>query len=368
MIQHTELVGAVDTKIKHFLHGYDSILASIGQQGTSFTDYSRYLLSGGKRFRAQVCAWGWQAAEAHPLDHSGDDTLPAELVTLCAALEVFHTAALVHDDIIDKSATRRGMPAVHARFESLHEDSGYAGSAAEFGRAGAILAGDLLLAWSDELVAEALAPLAGTSAAAETRAEFNRMRVEVTVGQYLDILEEHAWPTVSDEDAVARAETVTIFKSAKYSVEAPLVLGAVAAGASADRVAELRAFGLPLGIAFQLRDDVLGVFGDSAVTGKPSGDDLREGKRTILVAFTREHLDSEAKNRFDALLGSSSLDDGDIDWLRGHMVSTGALDRVEAIIEDKTAEAIAAVTRAGLAVETTSGLTDLALRLTQREA
>src|SRR6185312_14854346 len=149
------------------------------------------------------------------------------------------------------------------------------GSHESFGRSGALLLGDLLLDWSDELFDNGLRQLSISASAAAARREFNTMRTEVTVGQYLDIVEEQSWHTHPETEHLDRAHTVIVYKSAKYSVEAPLVIGASLAGASETQLDALRNYGIPLGTAYQLRDDLLGVFGDAEKTGKPSGDDLR---------------------------------------------------------------------------------------------
>ena len=361
MTQSPHLVNQVDTEIAEFLASREPILASIGDELTSFTNFSRYLLSGGKRFRARFCIAGWSAtAEA------GSRAEDNALVRLSAALEVFHAAALVHDDIIDKSDTRRGMPAAHRRFASLHVDGGYVGDPDAFGSASAILMGDLLLGWSDELVDSALDSLSSREAATLTRAEFNRMRTEVTLGQYLDILEENAWPTVPETDTLARAERVMTYKSAKYSVEAPLALGALLGGATAAQLDSLRAFGLPLGLAFQLRDDVLGVFGDTEVTGKPSGDDLREGKRTVLVALARQTMTPDERAHFDGALGNPALTGDQIVSLQQIIRSSGALDRAESTIASYTEEALSALHAASLQPAAVAELHDLARKLTDR--
>ncbi|PPF86937.1 geranylgeranyl pyrophosphate synthase [Subtercola sp. Z020] len=376
MTESTRLTKLVDSHIADFLIDRDPILASIANELAPFGDFSRNLLSGGKRFRAQFCYWGWRAVlepEIRSAEQAtGYGSGPGEsefraLVGLCTALEFFHAAALVHDDIIDNSDTRRGMPAAHRSFENLHTSSGFSGDAVAYGRASGILMGDLLLAWSDELVGDALQVLE-PDAAASTRREFNRMRVEVTLGQYLDVHEEGAWPVVPEGELLSRAERVIVYKSAKYSVEAPLVLGARLHGASAEQVAALQAFGLPLGIAFQLRDDQLGVFGDAARTGKPSGDDLREGKRTVLVALTRQTLSAGSRRIFDEMLGDPDLTPEQIATLQATIVSSGAADRVEALIAGHVDDALAALAAAPLAEPAKIELAALARRITQRDA
>ena len=295
--------------------------------------------------------------------------MPIEAVVSAAgALEIFHAAALVHDDIIDNSDTRRGAPSAHKLFESLHENQSWSGGSASFGRASAILLGDLLLGWSDELLDEGLDQVADRDSARRARSEFNHMRTEVTAGQYLDILEERAWLAQPESQLLDRALRVIVYKSAKYSVQAPLVVGAALAGASPAQLSSLRAFGLPLGMAYQLRDDLLGVFGDSAVTGKPSGDDLTEGKRTVLIALARERLNDEARRSLDAQLGDPTLDGAQIRALQELITGSGAVERVETLIAAQVVEALAALKTApitGAAQQTLLVLTD---RVTRRES
>lgn len=280
----------IQNRLDSFLDERTTELTTVSPDLDVIDAAARGLLSGGKRFRALFCYWGWQAVAARgdDFDLAADASSDLEgVVAVAAALEIFHAAALVHDDIMDNSDLRRGEPSLHRRFETLHRDRGWTGSSTGYGSAAALLLGDLLLGWSDGLFERGLAA-ADRDAAAATRAEFDRMRTEVMLGQYLDMLEEHSWRGRPEAELLARAHRVIVYKSAKYSVEAPLAVGASLAGGSLAQVAALREFGLPLGVAFQLRDDLLGVFGDPAVTGKPAGDDLREGKRTVLVNLARQ--------------------------------------------------------------------------------
>ncbi|MCU1475395.1 MAG: geranylgeranyl pyrophosphate synthase [Subtercola sp.] len=379
MTESTHLTKLVDSNIANFVTEREPILVSIAPELATFADFSRDLLSGGKRFRAQFCYWGWRSVSDADFagDRAASDRAEVEfsaLVELCTGLEFFHSAALVHDDIIDKSDMRRGRPSAHRRFENLHRDRGYTGDPGAFGRSSAILMGDLLLAWSEELVGVALQQLeadgasGGARASIATRLEFNRMRTEVTLGQYLDILEENAWPVLAENDLLGRAERVIEYKSAKYSVEAPLVLGARLHGAKPAQVAALRAFGLPLGIAFQLRDDLLGVFGDAERTGKPSGDDLREGKRTMLVALTRQTLSAGSKRIFDELLGDPDLGPEQISMLQATISDSGAADRVEELITQHAEDALHALAASPLGDSAKLQLAALATTITQRDA
>jgi geranylgeranyl diphosphate synthase type I len=362
--QGSRLVDLVRSRLDRLVDERSSILAAVAEETTSLAEYSRQLLRGGKRVRAQLCWWGREAVAG------GEQPTPADVdsvVTVAAALEVFHAAALVHDDLIDSSDTRRGFPSAHRRFERLHAESGYAGDAGSFGRASAILLGDLLQSWSDDLLSEGLAAVTPERRAA-VRREFERMRIEVLAGQYLDLVEEHAWPTVDEDEALPRAERVILYKSAKYSVEAPLVIGAGLGGADAGQVAALRAFGVPLGIAFQLRDDLLGVFGDPEVTGKPAGDDLREGKRTVLIAHSRALLPPGSRRLLDELLGDPELTEEQVRTLQTTISASGAVDRVEAAIAGRVAEARAALTAGPFDAAAREALDALVVPLTARSS
>ena len=371
MAQSNHLIDLVHSRIDEFLETRLPIVTTISPDLTPLVEFSRQFLSGGKRFRALFCYWGWQSVGTggstganRDSDHALTALVP--VISAAAALEIFHAAALVHDDIIDNSDTRRGAASAHKLFEGMHGQSGWAGSQVAFGRAAGILLGDLLLGWSDELLDEGLAAATDASAAARARIEFNRMRTEVTVGQYLDIFEERAWFSQPETELFDRALRVIVFKSAKYSVQAPLVIGAALAGAGPDHLDALRAFGLPLGIAFQLRDDLLGVFGDASVTGKPSGDDLREGKRTVLVALARENLTDTARENLDALLGDPLLTEAQIGMLQRAIVDSGAVERIEALIDSNVAEALAALKGSPISGAVTTRLMELAETVTRR--
>ena len=372
MAESTRLVDLVQIRIDDFLKERAPQLSAIAEELDDFVDFSRDLLAGGKRFRALFCYWGWQAVTAQRTDFDVADDEPDRdfpaIVTAAAALELFHAAALVHDDIMDNSDTRRGRPSAHKRFEAMHRDASWLGSASGFGGSAGLLLGDLLLGWSDEMFDGALRSLASRSASDAARAEFNLMRTEVTVGQYLDIVEENAWRTHPESELLPRAHRVIVYKSAKYSVEAPLAIGAALGGASTEQTAALRRFGLPLGVAYQLRDDILGVFGDPAVTGKPAGDDLREGKRTVLIAVARAALPTNTRSLLDELLGDPDLDAQQVAVLQGVIRDSGAIDRVERIIAHNVALATDAMADAPLSVSARTQLTQLADTVIRRSA
>jgi len=366
-----KLVDLVDSRLASFLDARATELEAISPDLPHIMDYTRRMLATGKRFRARFCYWGWRAGGASELDPGmGVETVDdlAAVVSLALSLEVFHAAALVHDDIMDNSDTRRGKPAAHRAFETIHRERSYAGGSEHFGQSTALLVGDLLLAWSDDLLNQALAAIDSPEIALATRVEFSRMRQEVTVGQYLDIHEEAAWLHSSQAERLERALRVVTYKSAKYSMEAPLLIGASLAGASAEKLGALSAFGLPLGIAFQLRDDVLGVFGDSEVTGKPSGDDLREGKRTVLIALAEAAMPTGAKTVFNEMLGDRSLSGEQIEVMQETLQATGALEKIETIISDYVSQAMDALRGAHLSPGATAELTRLAEAVTQRQA
>lgn len=357
MLDRNQWVNRVNARLDNFISERGSILRSLGPDLVPFIDFSRQFLSGGKRFRAQFALLGFGTQTSQ---------IPDYAIDVASALEIFHAAALVHDDIMDKSDTRRGAPSAHRRFEDVHGSANWAGSSTDFGTSAALLFGDLLLAFSDELIFSGLLQAPNNTAALRSRNEFDRMRLDVTAGQYLDIVEERAWPSIDKLEALPRAHRVVIFKSAKYSVEAPLVIGAALAGAPDEDIATLRAFGLPLGIAFQLRDDLLGVFGDPSVTGKPAGDDLREGKRTVLIALAQQGLAESDVATMDELLGNVNLSEEEIASMRHVLVLSGAVELIEDLITQNVRVARHALDNSGFSADTTAELLALADGVTQR--
>ncbi|MBS1675153.1 MAG: polyprenyl synthetase family protein [Actinobacteria bacterium] len=335
--------------------------AGYGPDAAAFVTAAEATLRGGKRLRARFCHAGWASVAGL----TGSRAEPETLWEACAALEVFQSAALVHDDLIDNSDTRRGRPSAHRALEASHLGLGWSGSAVDFGRASAVLLGDLLVAWSDDLLELGISSSPHADA---VRSEYARMRRDVTIGQYLDITEESAWIVNDDDDHAQRALRVVSLKAARYSVEQPLLIGAAIAGADARQQAALRGFGHPLGMAFQLRDDVLGVFGDESVTGKPAGDDLREGKRTLLIAWTRQALAPQGRRLVDELLGDPQLTADQIASLQAIIRESGALTRMEQLIEEYAASGEAALQDAPLDADALELLRALARDATQRTA
>jgi geranylgeranyl diphosphate synthase type I len=261
-----------------------------------------------------------------------------------AALELLHTFALVHDDVMDGSDFRRGRPAVHRRFITDHERARWRSEARRFGEGAAILVGDFAFVYADMLF---------TSAPLAARPIFDELRLELCVGQYLDLV-----GTASGSSERTKAERIERYKSGKYTVERPLHVGAALAGRLDELAAPLSAVGLPLGEAFQLRDDLLGVFGDADVTGKPVGDDLREGKLTPLVAAAAARAEGPEAALLRRL-GSPDLTDAEVAALQQMLVETGARDEVEATIERRVDAALAALAVAPLTAEARLALEEL---------
>jgi geranylgeranyl diphosphate synthase type I len=292
--------------------------------------------AGGKRLRPAFCHWAFVGA--------GGDADDAVAIDTGAALELLHTFALVHDDVMDGSDLRRGRPAVHRRFIDDHQRDQWRSEPRRFGEGAAILVGDFAFVYADMLFA---------SAPPAARPIFDELRIELCVGQYLDLV-----GTASGSRDRVQAERIERYKSGKYTVERPLHLGAALAGRLDELAAPLTAVGLPLGEAFQLRDDILGVFGDSEVTGKPVGDDLREGKLTPLVAAAAARADGPAAALLGRL-GSPDLTEPDVAALQALLVETGARDDVEAAIEGRVDEALAALAAAPLTLEARLALEEL---------
>lgn len=305
-----------------------AILAPLGPDVLPLVDAIAELLRGGKRLRAGFLYWGYRA--------SGAPGGP-QIVTLATAMEFFQAAALLHDDVMDHSDVRRGRPTAHRAFATRHRSHGWSGESGDYGAAAAILAGNLCLGWTDALVASCGLP---SDRLASARVEYDAMRTQLMGGQYLDVLlAVRGWADSSTAQRIAAAREVVRFKSAKYSVEQPLLIGLRAGGLPPSSYAGASAFGLAVGEAFQLRDDLLGVFGDPAKTGKPAGDDLREGKLTVLVA---EALDADGPATaalLDRHLGRPDLSADELELLRAALTDCGAVDRVEARITALTEQA-----------------------------
>lgn len=350
-----DLVTGVDETLTAFLTAEVDALTEIDAAMGGFAATARdCVLAAGKRVRPTFAYWGWRGVVG------GDAPLPSVLPAL-AALELLHTFALVHDDVMDASDTRRGRPTAHRAAALRHRAAGHTGDPERYGEAVAVLIGDLCLVWADRLMAHAAVPPARLL---DVRRCYDQMRVETVAGQFLDVLGEHDAANWS----VDRALRVARYKTAGYTVQRPLLFGAALAGAEADTplIAAYTCYGLAVGEAFQLRDDLLGVYGDPAATGKPAGDDLRTGKPTVLLMLARQ-LGTPAQRR--ALERAGTLTGaGEVARLADLVRDTGAVARVERMIADRVTEAQVALDGAPIDGTARTALTGLATAATTRRA
>jgi geranylgeranyl diphosphate synthase type I len=340
------IAARVEQRIREFLEPEHARWAAFDAElAEPMGEIGRLVLVGGKRLRPAFCHWGFAAA-------GGDPTDPM-VANAGAAFELMHAFALFHDDVMDDAASRRGNTTTHTVFAQHHRDGGWAGEARRFGEGVAILVGDLAFVYSDMLMA---------GAGREAWEIWNELRVELNVGQVLDIM-----GSVRNERSRHKAEQICRYKSGKYTIERPLHLGAVMAAPdrAGDLLPALSAYGLPLGDAFQMRDDVMGAFGDAAVTGKPVGGDLREGKPTPLMARAVEAA-TPAQAEVLALVGRTDLDDESVARVQQAIIESGALADLEATISRLTAEAVAAIELAPITDEARTELAALAEYVSQR--
>jgi geranylgeranyl diphosphate synthase type I len=326
-----DLARMVDAQLARYLDGRRAALP----EGELLVDeIERLVDAGGKRLRPSFCYWGFRSAGA---------THGEEIVRAGASLELLHTFAIVHDDIMDRSDERRGEPTVHVKH----------------GNEVALLVGDLSLVLADDLFFDS-----GFSAEVLLRAfgAYSRMRQEVIAGQFLDIRSS----TSTDVDE-KRARRIAVLKSGRYSVQEPLVIGACLAGAD-DRVVDgLAGFGEPLGEAFQLRDDILGLFGDRTSIGKSTDSDIREGKRHLLYAFTIDSLGATERDYFLARWGAGgSLNAAEIERLRGLVETSGARARAEEHLRSLERRAAELLESLAIPDQAKDALTHLAARATDR--
>jgi geranylgeranyl diphosphate synthase type I len=304
----------------------------------------RFVLDGGKRLRPAFCHWAFVGAGGDPAD-------PA-VVDAGAALELLHAFALLHDDVMDGSHLRRGHACVHVDFASRHRQAGWRGEARRFGEGVAILVGDLAFVYADLL-------MVGVPRAANEI--FNELRVELNIGQYLDLV-----GTAEARRDRPMARRIACYKSGKYTVERPLHLGAALIGRLGDLAEPLSAYGLPLGEAFQMRDDILGTFGDPAVIGKPVGEDLREGKPTPLLAIANARAGAGGLALLDRV-GAADLGDDEVAAIQALLIETGAREETERLVDQLAAEAVVALGRAALTAEARAALSELAAFVARRD-
>jgi geranylgeranyl diphosphate synthase type I len=336
----------VQASLDAFVAGKGELLAPLEPDAAWLVEAAHDAVTGGKRLRALFCAAGFRAVR----DPCGPDEA-AGVIRAGAALELLHASALVHDDLMDASDTRRGSPSAHRAFERRHRAAGWRGDPGQYGAAAAVLLGDLLLSWADERLRTCGLP---APVVLEALRLFDATRSEVIAGQFLDV----SVQARGDAD-VDQAMRVLRYKSAKYSVERPLQVGAALAGGRPETLAALSAYGVPLGEAFQLRDDLLGVFGDPRVTGKPAGDDLSEGKRTVLVALALRGSTEADARRLDEALGHPLTAD-QVAELQRVIERSGAVADVERRIDELSSRALTALDDPAIRPEARAGLRALA--------
>ncbi len=351
------LKSEVDSALSQYVEKSCASLTAIGPELEAVAAALRtFTLTSGKRFRPLLATLGYLA--------TGEQLTPAAFTTL-SSLELVHVCALIHDDVMDQSDTRRGEPTIHRLFESQHRSERLQGSSENYGLASSILIGDLALVWAAHMSRSGGQEISDLE---RFLAIYDEMQSELMAGQFLDI-HEQALGTYSAE----RSLKVARYKSAKYSIERPLHCGiALALPQDGERAellsSHLSSFGLPLGEAFQLRDDLLGVFGTEAETGKPVGDDLREGKRTVLLAYAYENATSVQRELFDEKIGLSSLSQSEILHLQEEIIATGAVEKLEALISRLTDESLQSLTAAPIDSSACALLEDVAIRVTRRKS
>ncbi|HEX2316559.1 MAG TPA: polyprenyl synthetase family protein [Thermomonospora sp.] len=345
MHDHEVFRSRVDAALEAFVARESAEVVTLDPCLGPVVDQLRQAVSGGKRVRAAFCYWGWRAAGQPDTD---------AVIRAAAAMELVHAAAIVHDDIIDDSAVRRGVPAAHVALRGPGRPSG-----GDRGTALAILVGDMLMTWAAHLFNTCGLPHSYVSRA---RSLWVTLARELIAGECMEILRPGARPEVDDALQIIR------FKTAKYTVERPLHIGGTLAGASPGTLEAFTAYGVPLGEAFQLRDDLIGVFGDPGRTGKSNLDDLRGRKPTALLALTLTAVKDDDREELRHLLDGPGPADDDLRAVREIIERSGARDHVETMIAQRVRAALAALTRARLRPPATEALTLLASALTTRDS
>ncbi len=314
----------INREVSAMLNAQRPVVLEISPELEPLLDQLETLLKGGKRLRPLFGYCGLLAAGGQWNDKNAK---------ALASLEFLQACALIHDDVMDDSKTRRGNPAVHEFFNQFHHSQEFRGNAYLYGIGSAILLGDLCLSWADEMLMNA------TEFSSDVKSIWDITRTELMAGQYLDLL---AQSSLNPEPRLL--DTVITFKSAKYTVQRPLHIGAALVGRDETLEVALSEYALPLGKAFQLRDDILGVFGDEAQTGKPSGDDIREGKYTMLISLALKEATSRESETLRSVLGNPQSSRTDIEDVKA-ILANYALESVETTIQKLSDEASFAVDR-----------------------
>ncbi|KGA04043.1 MAG: polyprenyl synthetase [actinobacterium acIB-AMD-6] len=341
----------INLALSDFVKTGSQYLSNIGAElNPVAVEIEKFLLDSGKRLRPLFAYVG--------LLSTGKQPTP-QIIKAVASLELIHVCALIHDDVMDNSDTRRGAPSIHKIFESLHLEQKLSGSASQFGSASAILMGDLALVWSAQML--------HTSGISDQELIgvlpfYDEMRVELMAGQYLDVFEQSL-----ATQSIERSMKVARFKSGKYTIERPLHFGGALGNGSVDLLKTFTEYGIPLGEAFQLRDDMLGVFGNPKETGKPAGDDLREGKRTALIAATFDKANKTQMEVLNEYFGDPNLSNDQISLLQEIIVETGAQSHIESVIKQLAETSLNALTYEGISLEGKQLLQELVHLSTNRK-
>ena len=345
------VAGPVEQRLREILDAerarWESVDTDLGPPLDALT---RFVLGSGKRLRPAFCHWAFVGAGGSLRPNPSERP---SIVDVGAAFELLHAFALIHDDVMDGSATRRRSPTVHIEFEGVHDGGTWRGEPRRFGEGVAILVGDLACVYADRLL---------VGAPPEARHLWNELKIELNVGQYLDVL-----GTARGGTDLPAARRIARYKSGKYTIERPLHVGAAMAGRGAELAPALSAYGDPLGEAFQLRDDILGAFGDSERTGKPVGDDLREGKPTPLMAEATARVHDAEDRALLARVGAPDLDDDEVAALQDLLQRCGARPEIERAIAELTERAIDAMATAPLDAAAREALIEMARYVAERQ-
>jgi len=347
-----DLAARVEKALTGFLvEQRDLVAADDPGVRAAFDELERVVASGGKRLRPVFCCLGHMAAGGRAED---------ELIRAAAALELLHTFALVHDDVMDRSAVRRGESTTWRHLAEEHRRAAFRGDPEGYGISAAVLVGDLAMTLADRAFLESGFPPARLLPGF---ARYGRMRTDMVAGQFLDVVAANR-----GEVGEAEARRIAVLKSGAYTVEGPLHIGAILAGAPDSLMAILSSYGVALGEAFQLRDDILGAFGDPSVTGKDRDSDLREGKRTVLIAKAIEESSADDQSFLEERLGRPNLTDEEVERIRQIIRTSGALEGTEALVEELGSRARSAIDRELIPHEIGSLLAELVDVLIARPA
>ncbi len=351
----TAVAGLVDRRLGELFDHERDIWSDIDPRLVEAIDELERITAGGKRLRAAFAYWGWLGAtgRVEVVDPATDGNGTGRILDVCTAFELLQAFALIHDDIMDDADTRRGERTIHAAQAERVRDHSWRGEPRRYGEGVAILIGDLSHVYADRLIG---------NDSDQARDIWDRLRIELNLGQYLDMRTAAA----SELDRLT-AQRVATFKSALYTIVRPLQLGSALAGTiDADLLQQLEEYGRPAGQAFQLRDDLLGVLGDADRVGKPVGNDLREGKPTELLAVAIERATPEQRRVLD-LNGDPSLTAEQIAAIVDVLRSTGAVAEVERRIDDLVARATMVAARLPFSVPVRDSLSALAQYVAARQ-